>query len=197
MPSEAKRSAERERGLTIRGIHASDGVTTYRRSIAVFPYRVAEPRFLLLRRSARRGGFWQPVTGRVETDDGLLGARARYASVVAGCRIVREARETTERENLLAAALREMEEETGIEDVLTVVDLGVEARFQGLDGAPYAERSFAAQVPEDAVVALSVEHEEARWCTLDEATSLLQWEENREALRRLARFLNEPEPPGA
>lgn len=160
------------------------------RSIAVFPYRATEPRFLLLKRVAAKGGFWQPVTGRVESGDALTGSRARYRDVIAGVRRAPGAADFTERENLLVAALREVEEELGAGEVLTVVDLGLEAHFQGLDGVHYSERSFAAEVPDETGVVLSDEHEDARWCSFEEALGLLEWEENRQALRLLQQFLD-------
>lgn len=160
-----------------------------RRSIAVYCYRESEPRFLLLKRVSSRGGFWQPVTGSVEESDGLLGGRARYRDVIAGVRRAGSAGDVVERENLLVAALREVSEETGIEDVLTVVDLGAEARFEGFDGVTYQERSFAAEFPDDAQIAISHEHEDARWVTLEEALELLHFDQNRDALRALGRFL--------
>lgn len=36
-----------------------------------------EPRFLILKRPESRGGIWQPVTGKVESDEPLLDAARR------------------------------------------------------------------------------------------------------------------------
>jgi len=138
-----------------------------RRSVAVFVFRAREPRFLLLHRVPERGGFWQPVTGRVEETDGR----------------------GTELEGLAACAAREVREETGIEDVLSVVDLALESTFTGYDGTLFRERAFAAEVPADAVAVRSHEHDDLRWVEADEALALLHWEENREALRRLLGLL--------
>lgn len=162
-----------------------------RRSIAVYVYREREPRYLMLKRVSAKGGFWQPVTGRVEDADGLTGARARIAAIVAGARRVVGVRFAADREHLMAAALREVEEETGITDVLTVVDLGMETRFTGYDGARYAERAFAAEVPSDVNLLLSWEHDEAKWCTREEAEKLLRFDENKEALSLLESFLEQ------
>ena len=133
-----------------------------RASVAVVVWRRKEPRFLLLRRAPAKGGGWQPVTGRVEVADGAGEAA------------------------LLAAAAREVEEETGLA-VVRVVDLGLASDFTGYDGHRYRERAFAAEVREDAHHRLSVEHDDAAWLTFDEALARLTWAENKEALRATRR----------
>ena len=52
-----------------------------------------------------------------------------------------------------------------------------------------AEEVFAATAPDGWEPTLSWEHEEYRWCSLDEALELLRYEENREGLRMAARSL--------
>lgn len=125
-----------------------------RRSVCVFVF-VAEPfRVLLLRRVAARAAGWQPVTGRIEETD---------ASLVDAC-------------------IREIREETGLGAPLEVIDLAHETSFVGYDGATYHQRTFAARYQNEMSVHTSEEHEEAQWVDADEATRLLTWPENREAL---------------
>lgn len=85
-------------------------------SVAVVVFRRRAPSWLVLERSAGKGGGWQVVTGRVEAG-----------------------------ESPEAAARREVEEETGLA-VLRVVDLGLDCGFTGYDGRRYRERSFAVEV---------------------------------------------------
>ncbi|HWG90269.1 MAG TPA: NUDIX pyrophosphatase [Candidatus Thermoplasmatota archaeon] len=146
-----------------------------RRSVAVFVFRAREPRFLLLRRIPSRGGFWQPVTGRVEDTDHVTYAPRG---------------DPAEMQGLMACAAREVREETGLKDLLAVIDLGLESRFEGYDGNTYCERAFAAEVPVDAEVLPSDEHDDVRWVGYEDALQLLRWDENREALRRLVAIID-------
>lgn len=135
-------------------------------SVLAFVHRARSPRFLLLHRTPARGGFWQPVTGRLESG------------------------ETWE-----AATLREVREETGL-DALSLLDLEREVTFLGFDGTTYTERAYAVEVPDDAHHRASDEHDDARWVDLDDALALLHWPSNREALRDLARRLEDLVPRG-
>lgn len=110
-----------------------------------------QPEILLIRRAAGRiyPGIWQCVTGRLE----------------AGERIV-------------AGALREVVEETGLRDTM------LEAMFETdivnwfheetVDGI-WCEAVFAARVAPTARVVLSAEHDDLRWVTPDEARGLVTW----------------------
>lgn len=116
------------------------------------------PRFLLLKRSPARGGFWQSVSGRVETWD----------------------------PSFRDAVVREVREETGFTDLRSVDDLGWGLEFPGpVSGRPLRSHCFSVEVPSPRPPRLSDEHVEHRWCTTGEALSLLYWPDNREALRRL------------
>jgi len=140
-------------------VHAASPAPT----VAAFVHRTKAPRYLLLRRIAARGGWWQPVTGRVEATDA----------------------------DAVAAALREVREETGIEDALSVLELGFDQSFTGLDGRRYTERSFAVEVPDDAEARASPEHDTLRWMDLDEALARLHFPANRAALEALAERLGD------
>lgn len=117
-------------------------------------------RYLLLKRTKKRGGFWQPVTGRIEA-----GERADEA------------------------ARREFREETGLEvRRMSAID-HVGVYYYEPDGKLHLEPAFAAEV-ERAEVRLSKEHVKSRWVGRREALRLLKWENNRQALRALAGSLS-------
>ena len=99
-------------------------------------------------------------------------------------------------ETYAEGAARELLEETGL--VAPLIDLAaaqpyaVEERFRHL----YAPgeytvmvASFAVQAPRGWEPTLNDEHDEYRWCTLDEAVALLYWPEVRDALAQLAERL--------
>ncbi|EQD26962.1 NUDIX hydrolase, core domain protein [mine drainage metagenome] len=123
-------------------------------------YLVAgEPRnVLLLKRTEARGGFWQPVSGRWEPRDGDLGATVR----------------------------REVQEETGFRPLHHLTDLQWSFAFPGRDGRTWRVHAFAAELRGRAAPVLSDEHTAFQWLPLGQALTRLAWEDNREALRRLA-----------
>ncbi len=111
--------------------------------------------YLLLRRTPERNGFWQPVTGGVE-----------------------------EGETRKEALHREIREETGAKNVLTVIEDLFD--FELSDPNPSHEYVYGVEIsPSDEIVLDGKEHSEYRWCSFQEALQLLAWEENKTALRRL------------
>jgi 8-oxo-dGTP pyrophosphatase MutT (NUDIX family) len=118
-------------------------------------------RVLMLKRTPAEGGFWQGVSGSVETYDA----------------------------HLMAAGLREIREETGFEAGVRVFDLGRWVDFAGLkSGRAFRKRSLGAVLPphaSPATVRLSDEHEDARLLTFAEAAALVQFPTNREELAAL------------
>jgi lipoyl(octanoyl) transferase len=123
-----------------------------------------EWRTILLRRTPQSGGFWQGVSGRVESFDA----------------------------SLKAAALREIREETGIAAGVTVVDLGRWIDFRGLSGTRFRKRSLGAMLPPgttDRTVQLSEEHDAVVLVTFEEALARIRFPENAEELRALEALL--------
>jgi 8-oxo-dGTP pyrophosphatase MutT (NUDIX family) len=125
---------------------------------------------LLIRRAPHRifPGLWQCVTGGVEPG-----------------------------ERVPAAALREMEEETGLgaADIEAFYDLDQAAPFydEGSD-AVVVSAIFAARVRPDAAARPSHEHDGIRWVPAAEAPSLAIWPSYAESVRRVRDLLLDPEP---
>jgi 8-oxo-dGTP pyrophosphatase MutT (NUDIX family) len=122
--------------------------------VACWLFRLDEggrPEVLLIRRAADRmyPGLWQCVTGRLEPG-----------------------------ERIADAALREVVEETGLSggdlEAFFETDLVNWFHEASLD-ALLCEAVFAARIRREAEVALSVEHDDARWLPVDEAKALVTW----------------------
>jgi 8-oxo-dGTP pyrophosphatase MutT (NUDIX family) len=115
--------------------------------------------YLLLKRLPERNGFWQPVTGGVE-----------------------------EGETLTEALRREIREETGIENLVRVIEDIYYFEFS--DPNLNKEYVFGVEVAFTEVVVLDgEEHSEYRWCSIKDALQLLNWKENKEALEKLNTML--------
>jgi 8-oxo-dGTP pyrophosphatase MutT (NUDIX family) len=125
------------------------------RKVQVIVYcRAPEIQVLLLQRPPDRGSIWQPVTGKMEPDD----------------------------RNFMHSAARELEEETGITDVLHFVETGVEFHFEAGE-AEVREHLVGAEVERCHSVTLSDEHVAYAWLPPLEASERLAWETNREGLQ--------------
>jgi 8-oxo-dGTP pyrophosphatase MutT (NUDIX family) len=143
--------------------------------VAVWIYRVPDPavpgaiEFLLLRRAAGRplAGLWQCVTGTIEPD-----------------------------ERVALAALRELEEETGIagDAVEAFYDMDLVSQFHwpDVDGV-LSEVVFAVRVPPGAEPVLSHEHDASRWVDPAEAIRASVWPSYREAIERIVSILPDPD----
>ena len=125
--------------------------------------------YLLLKRTAARGGFWQGVTGGVEAG-----------------------------ESFTQAAHREVREETSYQEFVHFMPLDFHYSFP-LDrprwGHLYApevevihEECFGAEVSlgHGEPILDPSEHDQYRWLDVQQALALLMWPENQEALRRFA-----------
>jgi len=117
--------------------------------------------FLVLHRSERQGAYWHSVAGGVERD-----------------------------ESAAQAARRELREETGL--AAEPVSTGQEFTYAPEAWEAHAGSGtvrvdcFVVEAPRDWEPELDWEHDDYRWCSLEEATSLLYWPEPRELLKELA-----------
>lgn len=117
--------------------------------------------YLLLKRLPQKNGFWQPVTGGVE-----------------------------EGETLEEALRREIMEETGVRNIVTVIE-GLYC-FEFSDPDPNQEFVYGVEVsPSEEIVLDGREHGEYRWCSLQDALQLLHWKENKAALKKLNKTLTQ------
>jgi dATP pyrophosphohydrolase len=105
---------------------------------------------LLLERPGRRGGGLHPVTGKAEQGEAPL-----------------------------AAAAREVEEETGLKGALT--DLRFRHEYSGGRGR-FVEYAFLLVVEAGARVVISDEHVAAQWVAPEEAAAPLEWEAHKASL---------------
>ncbi len=128
-------------------------------AVAVWSQDAGEPRVLLLQRTPERGGFWQPVTGRIEASDA----------------------------SPLEAARRELIEETGFE--VPVEDLAYRHSFAWERGGPgdRSSRSTASAPASRASLrraSTRASTQAYRWVSVAEAMELLPFEGLRQTVRR-------------
>jgi lipoyl(octanoyl) transferase len=124
----------------------------------------AGPQILMMLRQPDQGLWWSSVTGMLEPGEGLE-----------------------------AAAHREVLEETGLSGVLRPLGLSHSfwvdpalIRFPDPEPRFNTETCFEMEVSAAAEVRLDpAEHSEYRWCSLQEAASLMRWEGSRAALQAL------------
>lgn len=117
--------------------------------------------FLLLKRNEEKGGFWQPVTG---------GVRAN--------------------ESFDQAVMRELKEETGITHYLQRIDNVYGFQFESQEDGVLSEYVFGIEVSPATNIKLSSEHMAMKWCTLDQSSTLLKYENNKKAFKKLFSLLN-------
>lgn len=143
--------------------------------VLIYPIRIAGSRweYLLLRRTASRGGFWQGITGGVEEGEGLV-----------------------------EAAARELFEETGLVPfALEQIDYSYSLPMQDEWRDMYAagveeivEYVFVALVDGQQEPTITWEHDEWLWCRYHQALGLLAWPGNIEALKRCESFMRARSP---
>jgi dATP pyrophosphohydrolase len=137
--------------------------------VVIFAETECGREFLLLKRVASHGGFWQSVTGSLEDE-----------------------------ETHVEAAVREVGEETGIIaraedliDLMLVNTFEIAPQWQGkyAPGVTHNEEvCFALKVDKCEVVIDSVEHDAWAWVDYDTAIRMLHWESNKRALACVARI---------
>lgn len=118
-----------------------------------------EFKILILKRTPERSGYWQPVSGGIE-----------YG------------------EEPIETVKREVFEEVGLENVKNIIDLRYEFTYRETKNGELMNMKdicFAVEVDDVFQVQLSDEHEEYKWCSVDEAKQYLKWEHNLIALEKL------------
>jgi lipoyl(octanoyl) transferase len=141
------------------------------REVLVFVFRKAEAgdQVLLARRCPELGGFWHSIAGSVEKD------------------------ETDEQ-----AAFRELQEETGLSEGVELGPRRHSYSYSVLEEPPsrralyppetewISVTCFRVEAPPGWEPVLNWEHDDHRWCGVEEALALLRWPTVREALRALS-----------
>lgn len=131
----------------------------------IFRRDKGEIKYLLLKRTPSRGGFWQPVSGRVE-----------------------------ENEIPLEAAKREVMEETGIKKFKKIISdvytFSLENEPYKTSYCFGFEVSPKTKI--DLNYNIYPEHNNIKWCGFNEAIRLLKWPHNKEALKRLKEIISKP-----
>ena len=115
--------------------------------------------YLIAKRIPERGGFWQPITGGLE-----------------------------EGETEIEALKREIREETGIKNLVRIIEDVHYFEFSD----PHLMKAYVFGVemsPNEKIVIDEKEHCEFKWCSFHEALRLMKWKENKEALRKLNELL--------
>lgn len=135
----------------------------FRKALVVIVWQQApgkgEKKVLVFKLIPRRGGFWQPVTGKVE-----------------------------EGESYAEGALREAEEESGLKFERQPQYLGLESRFPGRDGYTVSEKAFFLPIfggEEPPTPKLDgKEHDDSEWLSLEDAAGRVKWPGNKAAIER-------------
>ena len=130
--------------------------------VVVFAENQSVREYLLLRRVATHGGFWQSVTGSLEGD-----------------------------ETHQQAAIREVNEETGILahtgelialDLINTFEIAPQWRAKYAPGVTHNEEvCFALRVQKRDIQLDRLEHDAYLWVDYDTATRMLYWESNKRA----------------
>ncbi|MBS3899318.1 MAG: NUDIX domain-containing protein [Dethiobacter sp.] len=123
--------------------------------VFIYHWEESEPKYLLLKRNRKLGGYWQPVTGFIE-----------------------------ETEKNREAALRETSEETGLEIYERLIDLNHVFCFE-MQGIPYSVAVLAMEVADPPAISISSEHTDHQWLSYQEARRTLYWVNNVACLDRL------------
>ena len=160
--SDNQEEFEREYSLIISKMGDNKMKTNNQVEVIVFKKTKTGFVFLLLKRNPQKGGFWQPITGNVEID------------------------ETFEQ-----AAMRELQEETGIPDIKRFVDTGYSFEFFD-DNRQQKEKVFGVEVRTETTITLSAEHTDFVWVTYEDALSrYLKYPGNKEGLKSLLKKIKE------
>lgn len=112
--------------------------------------------YLIIKRSANDGGFWQGVTGTLE-----------------------------EGETLINCLIREIREELGIENIKNISEIKQTIQWAKQNGFMITEYVFAVELDKNSKIILSEEHDDCKWCSFEEAYKNLEKENNKNTLKIL------------
>jgi dATP pyrophosphohydrolase len=139
--------------------------------VVIFAKSARERHYLLLRRVASHGGFWQSVTGSLEG-----GETHGHAAV---------------REVLEETGISSREEELIALRVTNTFEIAPQWREKYAPGVTHNEEvCFALKVLECEVQVDSIEHDAYVWATYERAMEMVYWDSNKHALAA-TRLLNE------
>ena len=122
--------------------------------VAVFVTRKGRTEVLVAHRAPGHGAYWHTIAGGIEPG-----------------------------EEPAAAALRELWEETRLEDVRLSPPLLISYAIEGTGEMPV--HSYLVDAPDDWEPTLDWEHDGYRWCAPEEARATFHWPETSESLRLL------------
>jgi 8-oxo-dGTP pyrophosphatase MutT (NUDIX family) len=111
---------------------------------------------LLFRKTPERGGFWQPITGKLK-----------------------------KKEDRLEGAYREFQEESQLKPEGELIGPIHKYSFH-YHGKTWKVTVYALKVAEETEPILCEEHDAFKWVTLKQALAMLQWHDNRRALKKFA-----------
>jgi 8-oxo-dGTP pyrophosphatase MutT (NUDIX family) len=117
-----------------------------RTQVEVIVFRIInnETSFLILKRNESKGSFWQPISGGVN-----------------------------EGEDVVDAAKRELEEETGIKEHIRIIENVHFFEFKVEGVGLLKEFVFAVEVDPNTKIKISNEHVDLKWCSFEDALSFL------------------------
>lgn len=133
-----------------------------RRNVQVYIYDLSTNCILMLKRTPERSGYWQPVCGGIEKG-----------------------------EFLLDAAKREVMEETGITDYLSLQVLPLHFSYEEPKNGVYMDmEDLCVVMTIDGItdVTLSEEHDEYKWCHVNDVYKLSDWIPIRKSVNHLKKM---------
>jgi len=137
-----------------------------RECVEGYLYSTPSLRVLLFRRPPRRGGFWVPVSGKVESGD----------------------------RDFESALARELAEETGLTRPVRPETLDWHVRFRADNGETWRLHAYAVRVEGGFRPTLSEEHDAFEWVSPEEGIARLHFPDNQEAVRRLVALRSDGSP---
>lgn len=136
--------------------------------IDVYPYCISEntPLFLVLRRSSKKiyAGQWRMIGGKVQKG-----------------------------ESYHEAALRELEEETGLKPIQFWTVPSVNTFYEYQNDQIHLIPAFAAELSPDSIPKLDDEHTDQQWISASEVKQFLKWPEQQRLIRLIDDIARHPD----